>query len=164
MTKFADTIVFIDALQLRDQLQTFTGRKRIQKTIYLLKQFGADLKFGYTWYWHGPYSPELTKTLLEPSRDDLDSQRTITKSELDAVNRLRNFLGSDLYSVDSLELIVSLVYLIKRGKSRGYDSRQKIIEFVREKKPRFPLNEIEEYWSKIEKSGVWSEYVNKLRN
>lgn len=163
MTKFADTNVFIDALQLRDDLDTFTGRKRIQKTIYLLKQFGADLKFGYTWYWHGPYSPELTKTLLEPSREDLDSQRSITKSELDVVNRLRNFLGSDLYSVDSLELVVSLVYLIKRGRSHGYDSRQKIIDFVHEKKPRFALSEIEDSWKRIETSGVWSEYIERLR-
>src|SRR3989442_8522514 len=124
MTKFADTMVLLEALELNDELGTFTGRKRIQKTVYLLKQFGADLKFGYTWYWHGPYSPELTKTLLAPSTEDLDSQRSITRSELDVVNKLRNFLGSDLYSVDSLELIVSLVYLIKRGRSHGYDSRQ----------------------------------------
>lgn len=155
MTKFGDTMVYLDALQLKDEMGTFTGRKRIQKTVYLLKQFGADLKFGYSWYWYGPYSPELTRTLMEPSSEDLKSKRGISRTELDVVNKLRNFLGNDLYSVDSLELIVSLIYLIKRGPSRGYDTKQKITQFLREKKPRFSQEEIEDCWKRIEKSDVW---------
>jgi uncharacterized protein YwgA len=162
MTKFGDTMVYLDALQLKDEMGTFTGRKRIQKTVYLLKQFGADLKFGYSWYWYGPYSAELTRILMEPSGEDVNSNRGMTRAELDVVNKLRNFLGNDLYSVDSLELIVSLIYLIKRGPSSGYDTKQKITQFLREKKPRFSADEIEACWKRVERSGVWDDYLGAI--
>src|SRR2546426_5177928 len=118
-------MAFLEALGLSEELGSFTGRKRVQKIIYLLKQFpGNDLKFGYTWYLHGPYSPELTRTLLNPSRDDKREEHSLSKSELEVVNKVRNFLGNDFYSVDSIELVVSLIYLIKHGPQEGLKSKQ----------------------------------------
>ena len=162
MTKFSDAVAFLRVLGLANDLDSFAGRKRIQKTIYLLKQFGADLKFGYVWYLHGPYSPELTRTLFNPTDADLGSERDLSKTELKIANKMRNFLGKDLYSVDSLELIVSLIYLIKHGPKEGYTTKGKIIQYLRCQKPQFSTEEVEVAWQKIEGSKMWMDFLAKL--
>jgi uncharacterized protein YwgA len=164
MSKFSDAMAFLQALGLGRDMDSFTSRKRTQKIVYLLKQFGADLKFGYTWYLHGPYSPELTRILFNPTDDDLKLKRELTRAELDAVNRMRNFLADDLYSVDSLELIVSLIYLIKHAPELGYDTRAKIVRFLREQKPQFLGDEIEACWEKLEHAKVWQKPLSQLRS
>ena len=156
-------MVFLRALGLAEELNSFTSRKRIQKIVYLLKQFGADLRFGYSWYVHGPYSPELTRTLFNPSAEDIESKRKLTKVELQSVNALRNFLGEDFYSVDSIELIVSLVYLIKHAQDEGYNTKEKIIAYLGSQKPQFSEDQIEAAWRKIKKSKIWKSYLAKLR-
>jgi uncharacterized protein YwgA len=162
--KFTKAAPYLKALGLRtEDLDSFTERKRIQKMIYLLKQFGAELPFGYTWYLHGPYSPELTRTLFAGADLDLSGDIAIDKSILQNVNQLRNFLADDFYSVDALELIVSLIYLIKHGPKEGYDSKQTIIQFLLLKKPQFSHEEVERAWEKIVRSGFWKTSVSKLK-
>jgi len=163
MTKYSDAMAFLRTLGLADDLDSFTSRKCIQKIIYMLKQFGADLKFGYTWYVHGPYSPELTRTLFNPTNIDLKSERDLTRTELQMVNRMRNFLAEDLYSVNSLELIASLIYLIKHGPEKGLNSKQEIIEYLESLKPQFSAENIEDAWHKIDESGNWKNFLTKLR-
>jgi len=163
MTKYSDVMAYLRALGFADDLNSLTGRKRIQKIVYLLKQFGADLRFGYTWYVHGPYSPELTRTLFNPTNADLETKHQLTKVELQVANHMRNFLAEDLYSVDSLELMVSLIYLIKHAPKEGYDTRQKIIGYLQDRKPQFSAEEIEAVWRKIAKSEIWNSYLRKLR-
>jgi len=162
MSKFADAMAFLQALGLGKEMDSFTGRKRTQKIVYLLKQFGADLKFGYTWYLHGPYSPELTRTLFNPSQEDIKTLRELTRNELDTVNQMRNFLADDLYSVDTLELIVSLVYLVKHGPEEGYNTKAKIVEYLRTRKPQFSVDEIEGAWGRIEEAKIWQKYLARL--
>ena len=156
-------MAFLEALGLSKESDSFAGRKRIHKTVYLLKTLGADLRFGYSWYWHGPYSPNLTRTLLEPSSKEEQSRRELTRSELEIVNVLRNFLGNDFYSVDSLELIVSLIYLIKHGPKEGYDTKDKILEFLQQKKPRFSTDQVEDAWNKVERAGVVDRHIAMLK-
>ncbi len=162
MTKYSDVMAFLQALGF-GKLNSFDERKRTQKVVYMLKQFGAELQFGYNWYIHGPYSPELTRTLFNPTESDLKSTRKLTADEFQIVNKARNFLADDFYSVDSLELIVSLVYLIKHGPGEGYDTKRAIVQFLRSQKPHFSNDEIETAWRKIEGSGIWRVSLAKLR-
>ena len=162
--KFAKAAVYLWALGLaKTNLDSFTERKRIQKMFYLLKQFGADLPFGYTWYLHGPYSPELTRTLFSDTDRGIPNDLVIDKAALQNVNDMRNFLTNDFYSVDSLELIVSLIYLIKHGPKEGYDTKQSIIQFLMLKKPQFSMEEVESAWNKVVQSGLWKTHVLKLK-
>jgi uncharacterized protein YwgA len=161
MKKYSDVMAFLNALGLSDKMSSFTGRKRIQKSIYLLHQLGANLPFNYTWYVHGPYSPDLTRTLFNPQQDT--TARELSKNELEIVNIARNFLAGDFYSADSLELIVSLVYLIKNGPREGLDNKQKIVDYLHSKKPQFPVPRIESAWMKIEESGLWKGDLGKLK-
>jgi len=164
MSKFSDAMAFLQALGLGRDMGSFTSRKRTQKIVYLLKQFGADLKFGYTWYLHGPYSPDLTRTLFNPTDEDLKLKRDLTRTELDSLNRMRNFLADDLYSVDSLELIVSLIYLTKHGPEQGYNTKAKIVDFLQEQKPQFSAEDIEACWGKIEQARIWQKFFSQLKS
>src|SRR5207253_2671703 len=44
---------------------SFTGRLIIQKTVYLLQVFGFALGYRFSWYIYGPYSPDLTRDVME---------------------------------------------------------------------------------------------------
>ena len=163
MSSYADAMAYLRNLGLEDGLGNFSDRIRIQKVVYLLKQFGADLKFGFTWYKHGPYSPSLTHTLYDPDDRDLGSRRELTADELRIISETRNFLGSDFYSADSMELIASLVYLIKHAPAEGFDTREKIIRLLREQKPQYTEEQVDAVWGKIARAKKWNIHLSKLR-
>src|SRR5437879_35030 len=155
-------MVYLHALGIDGNLDSFSNRKRIQKMVYLLRRFGADLKFGYSWYLHGPYSPALTRVLFD-TEGESDQTRELSREEFQIINGVRNFLVEDLYSVNTLELIVSLLYLIRYGPREGYDTKGKIVKFMKEQKPYFTAEEIESAWNKIGKSNRWVSDLAKIR-
>jgi hypothetical protein len=159
MSEFENVESYLKALGVNDEMDTFVGRKKVQKLVYLLKQFGADLPFGYNWYLHGPYSPKLTRNLLESEAVQNREPPKLPSYELERVNELRNFLAEDFYSVDSLELYASLIYLIKHAQEAKLSSKMSIIRFLLEKKPQFTRDEIEKAWDRIESSGRWDNYM-----
>jgi hypothetical protein len=103
----------------------------------------------------------LTRTIFNPQEDT--TARELSKNELEIVNIARNFLASDFYSADSLELIVSLVYLVKNGPGQGFDNKQTIVDYLHSKKPQFSVARIESAWEKIEHSGLWKGDLGKLK-
>jgi len=42
-------------------IETFEDRLILQKRIYLIQAFGLYLGYNFSWYIHGPYSPDLTR-------------------------------------------------------------------------------------------------------
>lgn len=162
-SSYANVAAFLRYLGL-ENFDTFNSRFTIQKVVYLLEDFGATLGFGYSWYIHGPYSPQLTHTLFKATDKERASRRELSSGELRIINDVRNFLGQDFYSIEALELLVSLIYLVELGPSAGLDSKSKIFGFLRERKPHFSLDQVEAAWAKIEKAGRWNDYTAKLRN
>jgi hypothetical protein len=75
--------------------------------------------------------------------------------ELKIANEVRNFLGSDLYSPSSLELIVSLIYLIDYGDRHSLGSKRKIVSFLRTNKLQFTEDQVHAAWAKIEAHPKW---------
>jgi len=116
-------MVYLRNLGLDGGLDSFSDRIRVQKLVYLLKQFGADFKFGYAWYIRGPYSPSLTRTLFNPTEGEFRTNRPLTAEELRIVNDMRNFLGGDFYSAERMELIASVIYLMRHGPADGLTSK-----------------------------------------
>ena len=43
----------------------FKQRLIAQKTAYFLKLFGIPIEYSFSWYLHGPYSPNLTRDIYE---------------------------------------------------------------------------------------------------
>ena len=163
MTSYDEVAVYLKNLGMDTNLGTFAERVRVQKVVYMLKQFGADLGFGFTWYLRGPYSPSLTKTLFNPTGEEDQSLRQLNTKELEVVNAMRNFLGSDFYSAERMELMASLVYLIKHGPENDLQTKAKIIRFLREEKPQYSLDEIEQVWQRISAAGIWDSELSQLR-
>jgi len=155
-------MVYLRNLGLDGGLDSFSDRIRVQKVVYLLKQFGADFKFGYTWYIRGPYSPSLTRTLFNPTEGEFRTNGPLTAEELRIVNDMRNFLGGDFYSAERMELIASVIYLIKHGPADGLTSKGKIVKFLREQKPQYLTDQIDEVWHRVAKSGKWKDDLAKL--
>lgn len=158
----ADVAAYLKALGL-DGIETFTSRLRIQKSVFLLNEFGAHLPFEHHWYVHGPYSPGLTRELFAEANQPTNA-RALGADELQIVNTFRKFLGESFYSVDDLELLVSLIYLIEHGPREGYESKKEIIGFLREAKPHFATEQVEAAWDKIEKAGFWKVYLVKVKH
>jgi len=52
-------------LSLFRQVETISGRKKLQKIVYLLQDQGFDLEMDYSYYHYGPYSAELQAEVEE---------------------------------------------------------------------------------------------------
>ena len=140
---------------LDPSVATFDERKKVQKLVYLLQLFGINLGFSYSWYLHGPYSPDLTKVLF----DTLGNPKSIppnvglTHDDERMVKRLKAFLGERIRSTDFLELLVSLHYIKKISSSSGA-SKEEILRVLKEKKPFYSDRETENCWEKLEELGL----------
>ena len=135
----------LDALGLSPKMETFSERKRVQKVVYLLdKVFGMNLDFSYSWYLHGPYSPQLTRIVFDviEGQTVVDSNlKVLSSNDQRKIEELKAFLGNDINSSDKLELLVSLHFLLNRMKDSDV-SQEDIIAFLRRKKPYFTDEEI----------------------
>jgi len=140
-------IACLKMLGINPKLETFTERKLLQKLVFLLQQFGVDLKFNYSWYLHGPYSPDLTRTLYEMTEPSSIPKAELSDSEIARINKLKNFLDKDIYSSDRLELLVSINYLRERARAIGA-SDQEVLRITKKVKPYFSEREIQECWQK----------------
>jgi hypothetical protein len=130
------------AIGINPKMQTFAERKRVQKTVYLLdKVFEMNFGYPYSWYLHGPYSPYVTQIVFDvlEGRESTDANpTTLSNEDLAKIERMRTFLGPDLLSNDTLELLVSVHFLL----SCGRNTDRQIIEFLNEKKPYFSNEQI----------------------
>lgn len=130
--RYDKLLACLSELGLELNVNTFTQRKKLQKLTYLLQTFCADMGISYSWYLHGPYSPQLTRALFDSSSKYQPSK--LTKQEAEHVKTLKANLGTNLESTDFLELIVSLHFIKSQMPSA---SMTDITRVLRQKKPFF---------------------------
>ena len=130
--RFDKLLACFSELGIERNVDTFTERKKLQKLTYLLQKFCVDLEVSYSWYLHGPYSPQLTRALFDSMSKTQPSK--LTKQEAERVRALRTNLGTNLDSTDFLELIVSLDFIKAQMPSA---SLTEITQILRQKKPFF---------------------------
>jgi uncharacterized protein YwgA len=139
-------------LGIKPTMESFDDRKKMQKISYWLPIFGIDIGLNtdsYNWYLHGPYNPQLTKALFEiVEKPNATSLEPLRKEEKTQIKSLRSFLGEDIQSTDSLELLVSLHYLLQEAKRRGIP-KAIAVEVLKEKKPYFREKEIKSALKKL---------------
>ena len=132
-------------LGMNPKMETFSERKKVQKVVYLLdKVFHLNFGYSYNWYLHGPYSPELTRIIfdvIEKEREDIAEPVELSNEDKEKIRRLKTFLNDDIESTDTLELLVSLHYLLNCWPES--DSRvENAANFLKSKKPYFSDEEI----------------------
>ena len=150
MVKRSKLFASLRALGIHPKMDTFADRKKVQKLVYLLdKVFDMGFGFSYSWYLHGPYSPEVTRLVFDviERQHAISSDTTILSAkDLRKIDRMKLFLGNDIKSNDTLELLVSLHYLMQYLKNRGIHTRKltldDIVAFLKAKQPYFTDEEI----------------------
>lgn len=147
MTSKGKLFVSLQMLGVSPKMDTFSYRKVLQKIVYLLQKSGMDFDFSYSWYLHGPYSPDLTRTLYEMGESSRRSTDKPNDLEIARINKLKSFLGEDIHSSDKLELLVSIDYLRTRARIVGA-SDDEVLATLKRAKPYFSEGEIHEFWKK----------------
>ncbi len=153
MSSISKLLAVLQELGVRPSLATFSDRKRNQKLAYLIQEIaGVPLGYSFSWYIRGPYSPALTQDLYAESATQSVPAALLQAGEKLKLLQLRDFLGDYLNSPDALELLVSLHYLRKRGKEYGA-TKLEVTSALKERKPFFSNQVIEQTWLKLEELG-----------
>lgn len=92
---------------------SFSERLILQKTIYLMQVFGLPLGYRFSWYFHGPYCPDLTRQLYEIREINERNEKRKFKSQDHEATFIRfiEFLGDKKKDRNWLEAVASLHYL-----------------------------------------------------
>lgn len=145
------------AVAIRDlncySLETIDDRILLQKKIYLAQDIGLPLGYGYSWYIHGPYSPDLTAAAYQIIPEEITaienhSFREPYASMISRVNELENELAHQSFKISVVkwyELIASIAYWHKFG----FNTEEKAIQKIRETNPQFTEEQIKAGYSTI---------------
>lgn len=149
MRKREKLIQLFEKLEVDPSLDSFANRKLLQKLTYLIEVFGIDLGFRFSWYLHGPYDRNLTAVLYDDrgGESEIEIQDQFPQED-EKLAKLKKFLGRDIYSSRTLELIVSLHYLNHVGKKSGMCDDEIVSELLH-LKPHFTREEATYYLKRI---------------
>ena len=141
---------YTTAIALRDlecdSLKSLDDRILLQKKIYLAQDFGLPLGYGFGWYIHGPYSPDLTQaafTIIPEGFDAVQERRFTPKYQgiVSCVNSLEAEAERRcvrLAPVAWYELLASVAYWTQRGVTTEKD----MVDTLRKYKPQFDEGEV----------------------
>ncbi|WP_276260636.1 hypothetical protein [Haloglomus litoreum] len=103
--------------------RSLEGRKKFQKTIYLIQAAGIDLGYEYNWYVHGPYSPELARVgyRLEEMYEDVSPTKFSDEEIEGRFQEVLQFLDPIKDDVEKLEAAASLHWLSENNEDLPHD-------------------------------------------
>jgi len=126
--KLAGLKLTLEALGIRLNTDSLSGRVQLQKAVYLAQAAGVPLRYRYNWYIRGPYSPALTRDYFELSRIDAASGYRLSDKSEEAIEVIRPLLTVPptvgLLRDRWLELLASLLYLERESgisKAQAYN-------------------------------------------
>jgi len=138
--------MFIKLLQLINVAGKISGRKKLQKMIYILKHKGFEFDENYSYYYYGPYSSvlqmeidELVRLdLLKEYYDDITYEYKVTK---DADSYLKDNIFDDK-QISTIKMlnrepgnILELVSVFFYLEDNGYTEKNAILKKTRILKP-----------------------------
>lgn len=124
-------------LELDYSISYFSQRKRIQKILYILKQFGLKFEVDFNWYKHGPYSPQLSDIYFQAQdlkRDYIYSNFNLSKRDIQIIENAKPFIEKLKDNNEKLEYYASILFIFKdmiffNSKKNDSSIEQKIREF-----------------------------------
>ncbi len=129
----------IDVGELVDE-HKLNRRIRVQKLIHLFqnKKFGEDSLYAYGMYFHGPYSPALTREYYQlAEKQELHQPSTLRDTTIQSLNEVLTESASfaqshGMQEIPALELLSTVLFYAKL-----YPNDDDIIEAVIIAKPLF---------------------------
>lgn len=136
-----------------DAMETFDGRLKLQKTIYLMQSFDLYVGYDFGWYIRGPYSSSLTKDGYA-LRDKYDSVSEGKFADPEAEKRFiqfQEFIKGHENDSRWLEIVASIHFL---KTMRSELPKESILQIVKDKQEYFTLDECKDAWNYLEKWGL----------
>lgn len=126
-------------------ISTFEGRLVLQKTIYLLQSFGVYLGYKFSWYIHGPYSPDLTRDAfrLQPIYGEVPTVKFSDQKIEKCLKDFLKFVGDKKNDADWLEQL-ACTHFLKALNPKA--DRGTIVRAVLDHEYHFRQKECEEAW------------------
>ncbi len=128
MGELRKVIACIRELDKKMKVDNFQDKLVIQKTVCLLELLGFDMKYGFSMYVRGPYSPALTEDLYQ-NKEAVENLRTDyvpsgkEKSMISVIGEASNHFEPSM-----LEIMATYAFLIKRS---SYGGKEAITELKR---------------------------------
>lgn len=121
----------------------FNSRLILQKTVYLMQEFGLNRGYYFSWYIHGPYSPALTRELYDLVKTYSDTvpmkfvKLSLEKRFCDFLTFIKPIAKNHAY----LEKMASIHFLFS---AYPYLSSKEIFEKIKAKIPEITIDEFKE--------------------
>lgn len=136
------------------KIDTIHDRILLQKKIYIAQILGLRLGYGYSWYLHGPYSPDLTAAAYQIVPEGFDSLAgwSFKPEYNEYIKRVNNLEENNKTSLDVVqwyELLSSVVF----WRENGYKEKEQNIEQVAKSKPQFSKEQIKEAYEVLTEDG-----------
>jgi uncharacterized protein YwgA len=133
-----------------DKMETFEGRLKLQKTIYLMQTFDLYIGYNFSWYIRGPYSIQLAKDgfALRRVYDAIPSGKFTDPEAEQRFESFLQFVGESIDDPDWLETIASIHFLRK-----VYPNLQSsdILNIVKNKQPSVTAKQCRDCWDYLKK-------------
>jgi len=131
----------------------FNSRLVLQKTVYLLEQFGLNIGYYFNWYLRGPYSPSLARDAyaLVKSYPEVQAVKFADPSKEKRFCEFLSFIRPIATDYSYLEKIASIHFLFKvypRFSSEDVFSKAKA------KIPSLTIEEFREIMTVLEKCNI----------
>ena len=130
-------------------IDKFHDRLRLQKLAYLIQEIGGYGGVSHSWYIRGPYSPSLTSILY--MGDEVDAFKEVPQLDDNdnvIIEQVRDLLDGKSDDPMYLELIASVWFLMP-NKKMDLDSEQLVVDFMKQEKPYFSVEEVKAAISNI---------------
>lgn len=138
----------LDQLGMGNTISTMDDRIAIQKIVCLTQEAGLQLGYSFNWYVRGPYSPALASDYyqLAAARASIEANAkkfSLKDSAVSATGKVALVAsvpaGAGLDRVNWLELLASIVFLMKRYRLSVEATKEKIEKSKPALYPHFDL-------------------------
>lgn len=129
----------------------FAQRLILQKSGYLLQEFGIHLGYRFSWYVRGPYSPDYTDdvfTLAQAPPEEIAAMKSwkLTAPSRKKIGELKGLFSAAWKKSDParwLELLASALFLI-RTKQAAADNAAEVSRILKANGKQFSPHEVAE--------------------
>jgi len=124
-------------------MDSFSDRLILQKKVFLLKEGGFDIGYGFNKYIRGPYSPVLANDGYKINSGEIVSGNAPLSEEI--IKKLHNIEKGHEGEALWFELVTSILYCIKKEGLSIKECKEKLIE----EKPHLDMDEFDEAIKKL---------------